>query len=418
MYIPEQIFVLMYVLLALALIFFAITSDLLRLFSWMPYFCYMEIWVKDTFYTALPYSFSQFIMIAVFFTLVVNQLPVIKFHTRTFIFMFIFALVEIMNSVVADNMDYSRYLIYNTIYMSLVVLWSATNILSPQLLSRFIYNLKVAGVFLCGIIAVAHVKGDINYSLRSSYEATNGLAPNQVACYLGITAVLLFISIMENDDILVLILNTTLIMICTTLLALSFSRGGIYILTTIAVLYLAVNISQTRTIVYTFLMLPVIYIVYSYATSESGGLIEQRFDMQGTSGRDVLAEAAVILFKKNIFTGVGTGNFNTAIVSERLFTFQSGAHNEFTRVMAEHGLAGIIPYYGFYILLGVHILRRKQGLARQFGFYFFTLFFLITIYNALKIAVQPLLLVLAIASPYIDIGGQAETEPEEQSETA
>lgn len=399
--IPVSIFVLIYALLGAILVFFAATYDLVRVFSWMPYMCYMEIWVKDKASSALPYSFAQFIMIAVFFVLVVKQLPEVKFHTRVFIITLIFALIELMNSVGSTYIEYARFLIYNSFYLALLVLWSSTNVISPDILRRFIYNLKVAGIFLCGIVAVAHLNQNIVYGLYSNFESTNGLAPNQIACYLGITAVLLFLSIMTNDDILSLLLNVLLIIICTTLLALSFSRGGIYILGVMVALYFLVNFHKPKTIFFTLLIAPVFWLIYQYTTSVTGGVIEDRFNMKGTSGRDILAEAALELFKRNIFTGMGTGNFFRGVVSEHLFRFSSGAHNEFTRVMAEHGLLGMIPYYSFYVITFINILKRKQGLAREFAFYFFTLFFVITIYNALKISVQPLLLIFVIATPVI-----------------
>lgn len=401
-YIPVTVVVIVYALLGAVLVVFAATNDQVRVFSWMPFLCYLEIWVKDKAASALPYSFAQFIMIAIFFSLLVKQMPEVRFHTRVFLFMIVFALIETVNSVGTTYVEYARFLIYNSIYMALIAMWSSTNIISPELLRRFIYNLKVAGIFLCGIIVVAHLRGEITYGLYSSTEATNGLAPNQVACYLGITAVLLFLSIMSDIDIANIILNTVLLILCTILLALSFSRGGIYILGIIAAFYFLLNIHRPKTLALTFIIIPVAYVVYRITTEATGGVIEERFTMQGTSGRDILAEAALTLFQKNVFTGMGTGNFFRGIVGEHLFRFSSGAHNEFTRVMAEHGLLGMIPYYSFYIVLFFNIIKRRQGLAREMGIYFFVLFFVITIYNALKISVQPLLLIFAIATPIID----------------
>ena len=413
LYIPVQIVVLVYVLLGALLIFFAAVNDLTRVFSWMPYLCYLEIWVKDKAPSALPYSFAQFVMIAIFLALIIKQLPQIHFHTRLFVLTLLFAIIELMNAVGSTYIEYARFLIYNSFYVALIVIWSSINVITPDLLRRFIYNLKVAGIFLCGIIVVAHVNGEITYELHSNLQSTNGLAPNQVACYLGITAVLFFLSIMSNDDILSLAINIVLMIFCTTLLALSFSRGGIYILGGVMGLYFLINIHKPKTLLFSLILVPVTYVIYQYTTVATGGAIEERFAMAGTSGRDVLAEAALTLFKKNIYTGMGTGNFFRGVVGEHLFRFSSGAHNEFTRVMAEHGLMGMIPYYSFYLVCFVNILKRRQGLAREIGIYFFTLFFLITIYNALKISIQPLLLIFAIATPVIQEATAEETVEED-----
>lgn len=400
-FIPINFVVIIYFVLGLALVFFAATYDLLRVFTWLPYFSYLEIWVKDRASTALPYSFAQFIMIAVFATLLVKEISNIRFHTRIFIFMLLFALVEAGNSVASTYIEYARFLIYNSIYMALLTMWCSANLMNVELLKRFIYNLKVAGIFLCGIIMVVHVNSHITYNLASNFGATNGLAPNQIACYLGITGVFLFLSIMNTDDILVFILNIMLMFLCAVLLALSFSRGGIYMLGVVSVLYLIVNFRNPKTLFFTILIVPLAYGIFLYTSSVTSGMIEKRFELAGTSGRDLLAEAALKLFERNVFTGMGTGNFFNGVAEEHLFSHQSGAHNEFTRVMAEHGILGMIPYYSFYFFLAINIIRRKQPLAREMAFYFFILFFNITIYNALKIAIQPLLLIFVIATPFI-----------------
>jgi O-antigen ligase len=95
---------------------------------------------------------------------------------------------------------------------------------------------------------------------------------------------------------------------------------------------------------------------------------------------------------------VGTGNFNDEIVQTDLFDMESGAHNEFIRVMAEDGVLGIMTYGFFYVLLFIEIIRRK-GFRREYALYFLIFFCLICVHNGLKISLQPLLLMLAVATP-------------------
>ena len=71
-------------------------------------------------------------------------------------------------------------------------------------------------------------------------------------------------------------------------------------------------------------------------------------------------------------------------------------HNEYVRAAAEHGIIGILLYWGFFIALLITILKRPKP-AKDYGVYFFVLFFLITIHNGLKISIQPFLIILAIA---------------------
>ena len=106
-------------------------------------------------------------------------------------------------------------------------------------------------------------------------------------------------------------------------------------------------------------------------------------------------KVAFELFKENPVTGVGTGNFNTTISQKKMYVVESGAHNEFARVAAEHGIIGILFYWGFFIVLFLDILKREK-LQKQFATYFFVLFCAIIVHNGLKISIQPILLMLAV----------------------
>ena len=67
------------------------------------------------------------------------------------------------------------------------------------------------------------------------------------------------------------------------------------------------------------------------------------------------------------------------------------------RAAAEHGVIGLVLYWGFFVVLFLNIIRRPQP-QQQFAMYFFVLFCLITVHNGLKISLQPFLLLLAVAT--------------------
>ncbi len=95
--------------------------------------------------------------------------------------------------------------------------------------------------------------------------------------------------------------------------------------------------------------------------------------------------------------GIGTGNFNNAVKKFGLYGVESGAHNEFIRVAAEDGILGIVSYGLFYILLFYEILRRNK-IQREYAIYFLLFFCLINVHNGLKISLQPLILMLSVAT--------------------
>jgi O-antigen ligase len=249
---------------------------------------------------------------------------------------------------------------------------------------------------LAGIVFVAHLQGKINYDSVSNSDASNGMAPVQLSGYLGTGCILFFLSIMNMEEMKTRFLNIVLIAFAATIMVLTFSRGGLYFLGATVVLFLYYNRHKWRNYAKFLFLLPVVvFLIYTFVIDQTGGKIAERYNQEGSSNRDVLVGIGFELFLRNPVIGVGTGNYNTRIVSEKLFYVESGAHNEFIRAAAEHGIFGIVLYWGFFVVLFFNIRKRPQP-QQQFAMYFFALFCLITIHNGLKISLQPMLLLLAV----------------------
>jgi O-antigen ligase len=192
--------------------------------------------------------------------------------------------------------------------------------------------------------------------------------------------------------------NVGVLGLSATVMVLTFSRGGLYFLCAVIALYIYYNRSNLGQYAKFLILLPIAYIIYNYVVSSTGGMIIERYEQEGTSNRDLLIIAGYILFLQEPLLGVGTGNYNTEIVKRNLFPVESGPHNEFVRAAAEHGILGVIFYWGFFLVLYITILRRRQP-QKQFAVYFYALFCLISIHNGLKIGIQPLLMMIAVGTP-------------------
>jgi O-antigen ligase len=261
-------------------------------------------------------------------------------------------------------------------------------------------NVKLGSVYLAGIIIVAHLQGKISYGNFSSSEASNGLAPVQISGYLGFGSSMLFIGLMNPAEKGARIINAIVFILVAVVMVLTFSRGGLYFLSAIVFMYLFFNRGSLGNYFKYLLLIPVAFWGFNFVVDQTGGAILKRYEEKGSSNRDVLVVAAFQLFLENPVFGVGTSNFGTAVVRYGFFREESTAHNEFARSMAEHGVFGIFTYWGFYILLLIGLIRRKEP-ERQYSLYFYALFFFIVIHNGLKISIQPLLMILAIANPTI-----------------
>jgi O-antigen ligase len=148
------------------------------------------------------------------------------------------------------------------------------------------------------------------------------------------------------------------------------------------------------------LLIPVGFAIYLYILGATNGMLAERYKEPGYSGRDRLAQASIHLFLEHPIIGVGTSNFNALIAEEKLYNFTSGAHNEITRAMAEHGILGILFFWGFFAVLTIEILKRSK-LQRDFAIYFLLFFVLTIVHNGLKTGLQSFILLLAVALPTV-----------------
>ncbi|MGI8952790.1 MAG: O-antigen ligase family protein [Chitinophagaceae bacterium] len=396
-YVPDSFVGILYIVAAAACLLYALQGNIAKVFSLLPYIVYSEIYVRGNIHF-IPYLFAQYLLIAVFLFLILRQGNKAKLHSLAFIFIIFFAVIEIVDSARAIDYVYARGLVVNTLAVTVIVTWASFNFLVPALINKFLDHLKFASIYLCGIVLAAHFTGHIDYGLTSNSESTNGLAPVQISGYLGFSCFVFFLSVMSDEERKDLVLNLLLLAISSAVMLLSFSRGGLYFLGIMITIYLFFNRRKVKNYFLLFLLIPVAIAVYYYVTVSTNGLIEERYAEQGTSGRDELLKAGYNLFITQPLTGVGTGNFNLEITNQHLYDTESGAHNEFIRAAAEHGLAGIITYWGFFVSLIFGILKRKK-IQREYALYFAFFFILITIHNGLKISLQPLLLLFAVATP-------------------
>jgi O-antigen ligase len=393
--VPSAVLGVMHVGLGVALVIMASTGNVYAFFKWLPYIVFNEILVRDV-ARFLPYLTVQYLLIASFALMLLTGPKNKKAHFSGYIIFALFMLLELLNNIHPDKPQISRSIMANSFALLAAVVWGAFNIMNPILLNRLLYNIKIAGVYLAGVVFVAHLQGKIDYNSASSSDASNGMAPVQLSGYLGTACILFFLSVMNKDEAKFRVINLVFLAITATVMILTFSRGGLYFLGAVICMFLFYNRAKIGEYAKFIFMIPVALIIYSLVVEETGGKIVERYEQKGASSRDILVEIGFDIFSRNPIIGVGTGNYNTTIVKDKLFYVESGAHNEFVRVAAEHGIFGILLFWGFFVALFFNIRGRGQP-QQQFAMFFFALFCLITIHNGLKISLQPIILLLAVS---------------------
>jgi hypothetical protein len=146
--------------------------------------------------------------------------------------------------------------------------------------------------------------------------------------------------------------------VAATQSALTFSRTGIYLA------ILSIGVASTcglrdrtlRTTIVgvgiTFYLLAA-YVIAPRLDAFTHGAITNRFSDAALSRRDALARADLALFIKHPVLGVGPG------MASKYRPSHLPAHTEFTRLLAEHGVLGLVA-----VLLLLHQARRSLQLAK------------------------------------------------------
>ncbi len=388
-----------YILLSLACIFFAFQNDAQKVLCLLPYLIYTEMFIR-AYVVAVPYLFLQYLLVCLFTILFLRNSSKVKVHSRCFVLFLLFFIIEGINYTRSLIPDVARGLMVNTFMLGIMILWSSFNFLTPVIVNNILKHIKYASIYLCGIVLARYIIGGVSFSGVSGSEGTNGLAPVQISGYLGFSCSVLFFSIMNGMEKKNMVLNLILFSITTIIMLLSFSRGGLYFLAIMIVLYFFFNRKELKSYFLFILLIPFAILIYYYVSEATNGLLINRYEQQGSSGRDELVKAGWDIFLDEPLVGVGLGNFGKEIVERKLYALESGAHDEFIRVAAEDGLLGVITYWGFFIWLFYEIWAR-QKIQREYGIYFLIFFCLICVHNGLKISLQPLLLILAIATPSV-----------------
>lgn len=194
-------------------------------------------------------------------------------------------------------------------------------------------------------------------STQSNFETSGGYGPNQVSTIVGLGVFLIFTRILfYSERKWILILNILILVIFTFRGIVTFSRGGMIcagVMIMLLLFTLFIVMKQSGKIkLFLILGLSILLLLFigTYSSTQTGGLIEKRYanqDARGRvkesmlSGRETIIEGEINMFLENPILGVGVG-LGTEIRSGTGDASKTASHNEITRMLAEHGMFGIL----------------------------------------------------------------------------
>jgi hypothetical protein len=202
--------------------------------------------------------------------------------------------------------------------------------------------LSLATLTLTGTIAAA---GTIVFTSESIFATSGGFGPNQVSAILGLGGGLTFLLFLVGENGFLRWVSLLIALGFLALSALTFSRGGLYnagVMSAFALIHLIRNKRERTVVIFGLLAIWLIgiYLIFPRLNAFTGGMLEQRFANLDTTNREAIARADLDVWLGNPILGVGPGLSKSARME--LIGFSVAAHTEYTRVLAEHGVAGVL----------------------------------------------------------------------------
>ncbi len=237
-------------------------------------------------------------------------------------------------------------------------------------LIAFTAVLPIISVAVLGSIRLA--AGGVVFGTQSNVAAAGGYAPNQVSTLMSYGAAILFtLIIMQNSWTRYKAVFIILMVYLSAQGILTFSRGGL--LNTLAFLMFFLPFllrdkkTRLRLIGLAIILIPLLnFFIAPEIESLTGGALERRYSTTGNStGRTRIMEEELEIFQTNTFFGVGPG-MSAHNRLQQFGTFHAVSHTEYTRLLAEHGLVGVVAFLFFLATYKAMYSRSKYPRAQGF----------------------------------------------------
>jgi O-antigen ligase len=283
--------------------------------------------------------------------------------------------------------------------MIAVVFFSQVRITRTQLQQVFL----MLAAPVTGILAVtmfSTITADtIRFTGESNFITSGGFGPNQVSSALSAGALVLFFSWLEmrgNKRLQNLIFGLMLAMVIQSVL--TFSRGGVYlfILSVIAALFFLARDRTARLRVLVFgggMFLLGWLVIVPWLDTFTQGYFSTRFQDASLTGRDLIFQADIRIWKDNPLGGVGPG-MSTPL--HALTFISAAAHTEFSRMLAEHGVLGLISFLMFLAMVSWGFLNTSSSHNQAIVSALLVWVLAFTIANAMRLALPGFFFGLAL----------------------
>ncbi|TYA56669.1 O-antigen ligase family protein [Formosa maritima] len=241
----------------------------------------------------------------------------------------------------------------------------------------------------------------------SNAATSGGFGPNQVATTLGLGIFLIIVRLfLKSPTMFLKIFNIIILGAMSFRAIVTFSRGGVFAAIIVVAaflwsLFFRTSFKQKNQIIWSFLLLLMaLVITWTISSNQTSGLIDNRYTNKDSMGRvkGDISTGRLDLFVEEIegflespFLGIGASRIKNIRVEETGLRLPS--HNEIGRLLAEHGILGIIAIL---ILIFTPLAYYGKNNKNLF-FYAFLAFWFATInHSGMRIAAPSFIYALAL----------------------
>lgn len=291
-----------------------------------------------------------------------------------------------------------------TLTIGMLYLWRRS--LNRAQAARLLIVLLAPIIGIAALAVHATLSTELTFVLEGNWVTSGNYGPNQVANMLGLGALagaMLLLLLPKSAGLRLIIISITAVFLVQGLLTLS--RGGMYSFA-LAAFVLVFHLLRTPkargwAIGLSFAIYLVgVYAVWPALDTVTEGIFSLRISDLDTTGRLESAVAELQAFRDHPLTGAGVGmasDYRSAVLG-----LEIAAHTEFTRMLAEHGLLGLIAIAILLALLFAGYRRAPAGPSRAIVAALAVWVISVMLQSAMRFAAIPFVVCLAILTWNVD----------------
>lgn len=256
---------------------------------------------------------------------------------------------------------------------------------------------------------------NIEFGTESNFQASGGFGPNQVSTMIGLAIFLIIIGLYYRSFVLKSLSIDVIFLILFAVRGFAtFSRGGMLgslIAGIILVGYSAISTRRSSILVSVFSFLLLVgtigALVWNFVNNKTEGRLKYRYEGRNyltgkekdiTTGRTEIMAAELNYFYQNPILGIGPG-MGTLLVTNSAGN-PAHSHSEYTRLLAEHGMLGVIALVLLIVSPLIYILKLpREHRPLPTAIFVFVLFILA--HSAMRLAVPGFFYGICLIKPFV-----------------